>query len=197
MRIIFGIGNRGKRYERTRHNVGFYVLDKFAEKHKLELTSSYLDFIYAGGMLNASPFFLVKPENFVNLSGQAAFQALDKFNISSEDFLVVTDDVNLQLGNIRIRKSGGDGGHNGLHSIIYNLNTESFPRIRIGIGDQFEDGKMADYVLSKFSKKELLIVNNVCSNVIDLIEQFIIGGTGQMLNYFSKISQINKESSGN
>ena len=125
--MIFGIGNPGKKYENTKHNIGFQILDKLAEKHKLTFKAENKEYYSTGSIINASRFLLVKPVTYVNLSGVAAKEVIEKYNVPISEFLVITDDLNLELGKIRIRRSGGDGGHNGLHSIIfaYNLFTSS------------------------------------------------------------------------
>ncbi len=190
MKIIFGIGNPGKRYELTKHNAGFILLDKLARKHNLQFVPSKGDFYYAGnGDSTISPFVLIKPTTYVNLSGNAALDLLDIYNfVPKDDLLVVCDDLNLELGKIRIRKSGGDGGHNGIKSLIYQLQTEEFPRIRFGIGNNFESGQMKDYVLSKFSDDELRDVDKNFDLGIELIENFIKNGLKGMLDHFSKLN---------
>ncbi len=186
MRAIFGIGNPGQEYEDTRHNVGFSILDRFAEKHSLTFRPSKGDYYFAGGALNATHFLLIKPTTYVNNCGIAALQLIQENNLDIENFLVVTDDVNLKLGKIRIRKSGGDGGHNGISSIIYHLNSDEFPRLRFGIGNDFEKGKMADYVLEKLDEVTLTSLETNFNFSIDLTEEFIKNGIQEMLNYFSK-----------
>lgn len=188
MRVIFGIGNPGKQYENTRHNVGFDLLDKFAEKHSMIFSASKFEYYIAGSPKNATPFFLIKPTTYVNRSGLAAFDFIEHNNIDIENFLVVADDINLDLGKIRIRKSGGDGGHNGIASIIYHLNTDQFPRLRFGIGNDFAKGKMADYVLSKFDDNEKTSLEPRFDFAVDLIDEFVNGGIDSMLNFFSKNS---------
>jgi len=193
LKIVFGIGNPGKKYFHTRHNVGFMILDKFALKHKLQFEPSKFDFYYTTEKKSEQNFMLVKPTTYVNLSGNAARQIVDNFDCSAEDILVVCDDINLNLGKIRIRKSGGDGGHNGLYSIIYQLETENFPRLRFGIGQDFEKGEMKDYVLSKFSAEEIESLKINFDFSVELIENFIEGGIENMLNYYSKnIEKVNK-----
>lgn len=185
MRVILGIGNPGKKYENTRHNIGFIVLDKFAEKLSLAIDKKCQNYKYVGSKLNTSPFFLVKPTTYVNLSGLAAQDICNKFEIPPEDLLIITDDLNLNEGKLRVRKSGGDGGHNGLKSLIYHLESNAFPRIRFGIGSDFSDGEMADFVLGKFSNSEMKNIENSIDFSVELIENFIKGGTKQMLDYFS------------
>ncbi len=188
MRLILGIGNPGKRYSFNRHNIGFMFLDYLAEKESLSFLPSKGDFYYAEGRLNSSEYNLIKPSTYVNNSGAAALQALQLNNVEVKDLLVIVDDINLNLGDFRVRVSGGDGGHNGISSIIYFLNSNQFPRIRIGIGDSFENGKMADYVLTNFSKEEIESLKKSFSLGIILTKEFIKGGIKQMLDANSKLS---------
>ncbi len=188
MRAILGIGNPGRKYENTRHNIGFILLDRLAQSLNISFQDSKYDYIYTGGTFDDSRFILIKPTTYVNKSGIAALDVISEFDIKFEDFLIICDDVNLKLGDIRIRKSGGDGGHNGIYSIIYSLQTEDFPRLRFGIDNEFEDGLMADYVLSKFSDKEFELLKDKFDLTIELMKYFINGGTKSMLDNFSKFN---------
>lgn len=197
MRIIFGIGNPGSKYNNTRHNIGFLILDRLAKKLNLEFQPSKYDFYYAGSASSTSPFFLVKPTTYVNLSGNAAIDIFENYNVDLQDFLVVTDDLNLELGKIRIRQSGGDGGHNGISSIIYKLGNDKFPRLRFGIGQEFEQTNKKNFVLSKFSDDELKSLENNFVFAENLIIEFIKNGLQGMLNYNSKHSNSLNNSNNN
>ncbi|MBI5731581.1 MAG: aminoacyl-tRNA hydrolase [Ignavibacteriales bacterium] len=186
MRSIVGLGNPGKRYDFTRHNVGFQILDLFAKKNKIKFIASKRDYFYSEGLLRSSDFFLIKPLTYMNLSGVAVLDFVSEYSIDLEDLLIVYDDVNLQPGQIRLRKSGSDGGHNGIKSIIYHLQNDSFPRLRFGIGSEFEKGDMAEFVLAKFSSNEKKLVEESMGFAVELIEQFIAGGYKSMLDHFSK-----------
>jgi len=181
LRIIFGIGNPGIRYESTRHNAGFLLLDYFANKKSLSFKESKGDHFEAEGNISNHNFLLIKPATYVNNSGIAAKQLFEKYNPSPEQFLVICDDTNLKTLDFRVRLSGGDGGHNGLSSIIYHLVEEKFPRIRIGIGNNPPDTILSDYVLSEFSEAELKEYQDTFSKCSVLMEEFIIGGTKKML----------------
>jgi PTH1 family peptidyl-tRNA hydrolase len=181
LRVIFGIGNPGTRYEYTRHNAGFLLLEYLSGKFSINFNEAAGEYLEATGKLGDQYFSLIKPVTFVNNSGIAAKEVCDKYNIESEDFLVVCDDMNLENYAIRVRLSGGDGGHNGLSSIIYHLMTDKFPRIRIGIGKSFEVISMEEYVLSEFSKNELEDYQNVFKTCSILVENFIVGGNKKML----------------
>lgn len=194
MKAIVGLGNPGKRYQLTRHNIGFIILDTFAQKHNLEFSPGKGDYYFVGSVLDTSHFNLYKPTTYMNLSGIAVRQILETDNIELDELLIISDDINLDTGKIRIRESGGDGGHNGLSSIIYQLNSDKFLRLRFGVGNDFEDGEMPDYVLQNFYENEWEIIRLSVDFSVSLIEQFIVGGKQLMLNYFSKEQSKNKSS---
>ena len=129
----------------------------------------------------------------MNLSGNAVQDFLSNHSIPTENILVVYDDINLPLGKIRLRKSGSDGGHNGIKSIIYNLNSDEFPRLRFGIGNNFSQGELSDYVLSKFGDEEIGLLKEQIPSAVDLIQEFIIGGFRYMADSFSRNSKLINE----
>lgn len=188
MRVIFGIGNPGSNYLRNRHNTGFLFLDFFARAKSLEFLPSGGDYYQAVGSIQNFPFSLIKPTTFVNNSGIAVTQIIRKYDLHMEDILVVCDDTNLTLSNFRVRLSGGGGGHNGLASIIYHLNSNNFPRIRIGTGKTLGNNDLAEYVLSDFEKNEVQILSNVFKKASVLAEEFIVGGCKAMLDINSRLS---------
>ena len=197
MRIIVGIGNPGRGYQNNRHNVGFQFLDFFVEKNNLIFKPSKYDYHFVEGEHSGKPFVLIKPDTYVNNSGLAVLDCIRFYNASVEDVLVVVDDIHLSFSDIRIRKSGGDGGHNGLNSIIYHLNSENFSRIRIGIGNDFESGNLVDYVLSNFNKSDFIKLEKTFSLSLQLVESFILDGYSSMLSTFSRLKNqenLNKES---
>ena len=141
--------------------------------------------------LDTFHFFLMKPATYVNNSGLAVKEFVDEFGIPIEDVLVVYDDTNLDAGVLRIRKSGADGGHNGIKSIIYHLEDDRFNRLRIGVGKPNSNHELADFVLSNFSKDEFNKINDLTPLIISLIENFITGGIDSMLNFYSRESLRN------
>lgn len=189
MRIIFGIGNPGIRYEFTRHNAGFLLLDYYANKLSLNFIESSGEYLHAHSEINHQEFLLVKPVTYVNNSGIVFKEILGKYEVLPENVLVVCDDTNLKKYELRIRLSGGDGGHNGLSSIIYHLQSDQFARIRIGIGNKPIDVDLAEYVLSEFSKTELEEYRKTFETGSILIQEFIIGGTKKMLEINSLLSK--------
>jgi PTH1 family peptidyl-tRNA hydrolase len=183
LRVIFGIGNPGIRYENTRHNAGFLLLDFFAQKKSLSFKESKGEYFKAQGKIGDQDYVLIKSSTYVNNSGIAAKQVFDTYSPAIEDFLVVSDDTNLKTYVLRVRLSGSDGGHNGLSSIIFHLKTDQFPRIRIGIGTGTNpsDVTLSEYVLSEFSKNELIGYQKTFIKGSQLIEEFIVGGSKKML----------------
>jgi len=197
LRLILGIGNPGSKYNTNRHNVGFIILDHLASLNSISFAAARGDYYSASGKLEGNDYQLIKPTTYVNNSGLAAKQALEKYNLDVKDLLVIHDDVNLPHSDIRVKAKGGDGGHNGLNSLIYHLMSDEFPRIRIGVGNDFERGEMADYVLSDFSKEEMKALDENLDTIKRLIEEFITGGVSKLLDANSRISNPDKNSDNN
>ena len=147
MKAIVGLGNPGRKYRKTRHNIGFVVAEAIAKRLGGEFTVGSDDFELAEGQARATAVFVVKPLTFMNNSGLAVRQLLKRYRIPLEHLLVIHDDINLPFGRIKLRGKGSDGGHNGLASIIRHLSTQEFPRLRVGVGADFGPGEMVDYVL--------------------------------------------------
>ncbi len=186
MKLIIGIGNPGRKYLNTRHNVGFQILDEFCKKQNLNFQPTKHDFWLMESKLNTFHFFLVKPTTYVNNSGVAIKELVENLGIDLNDILVIYDDTNLETAALRIRKSGSDGGHNGIKSIIYHLQSDRFTRLRIGVGIPNETEELAHYVLSEFPKEDIKKIKDNFPLIIDLIEQFICVGSVAMLNYYNK-----------
>ncbi|MBM4032293.1 MAG: aminoacyl-tRNA hydrolase [Planctomycetes bacterium] len=153
MKIVVGIGNPGRRYERTRHNLGFRVVDRLAAEHGIAVSRRRFDALVGEGRIEACPVLLVKPQTYVNLSGSAVAPLLRWHRCPAEGLLAVCDDLNLEAGKLRLRRRGSSGGHNGLASIIACLGTEEFPRLRLGIGRSAEGDAVA-HVLGAFGQQE-------------------------------------------
>jgi peptidyl-tRNA hydrolase, PTH1 family len=189
VRVILGIGNPGSQYKFNRHNIGFMLVDYLADKYSLKIVPSKNDYYFCEGKVDNSEFSLIKPSTYVNNSGIAASAALNHYDADITDLLVVHDDINLAFSVIKTKISGGDGGHNGLNSIIYHLISDQFPRIRIGVGSNFKQGEMADYVLSNFNPEEQNKLGEIFLTAGCLIEEFIKGGRKQLLDANSKLSK--------
>ncbi|MCX7785773.1 MAG: aminoacyl-tRNA hydrolase [candidate division WOR-3 bacterium] len=181
--IVFGLGNPTRKYKDTRHNVGFMVLDRLAQRYGLHF-SHYTDYHVAQTKTNQPQLILIKPMLYMNNSGIVIYEYLQKHN---DNFCVVCDDLALPLGKIRIRKKGSDGGHKGLASIIYYLQTTNFPRIRVGIGKPINT-TATEYVLTKFSPQEKVILNKVLEKTCDAIEMIESNGIELAMNKYNPIS---------
>lgn len=182
--LIVGLGNPGDKYQETRHNIGFKVLDSIAKKTDTQFTSSnfgeIIQFKY-----KARPVTLLKPDTFMNLSGNAIGFWLKKENISIENLLVITDDLNLPFGTLRLRGKGSDGGHNGLKSIQQTLNTNKYTRLRFGIGAEFGQGHQIDYVLGQWTDKETETLSKRVDLAAEASLSFVFSGLSNTMNIYN------------
>ena len=154
MYIIAGLGNPTKTYEGTRHNIGFDMIDAIADKYNIDVTTKKHKALTGKGRIDGVPVILAKPQTYMNLSGESIRDIADFYKIPAENIIIRYDDISLEVGQLRIRKKGSAGGHNGIKNIIAHLGTQEFPRIKVGIGSKPEGWDLADYVLSKYSKAE-------------------------------------------
>jgi len=183
--LIAGLGNIGPEYELTRHNIGFLVLDRIADTHKIDFTTSRLadkaEVRYKGKQLH-----LIKPNTFMNLSGKAISYWLQELKIPKENLLVVVDDLALPFGTLRMRTKGSAAGHNGLKNIELLLNGQDYSRLRFGIGDSFSKGQQVDFVLSNFSKSEIADLPTYMDKTAEMIYSFCTIGAERTMNFFNK-----------
>ncbi len=186
MKLVVGLGNPGRRYAGTRHNVGFDVLDLLAGRHRLEWESAPrgIDALIARD--RAQDVTFAKPLTFMNLSGHAVLGLLQFYKIELPDFFVVVDDVNLELGRLRTRAVGSAGGHNGLKSVIAALGTEDFARLRIGVGRGDARRDLADHVLAKFEPEERPDVAETVGRAADAVELFVAEGVTPVMNRYNR-----------
>jgi PTH1 family peptidyl-tRNA hydrolase len=169
-KLIVGLGNYPKEYENTRHNVGFKVIDKLISKLNCDLSHEMFNGIFDKTIINDNEYFIAKPLTYMNLSGEFVSKIMNYLKIDISDIVVICDDINLNIGDIRIRKSGSSGGQNGLKNIIDCLGSDNFIRIRIGIGKPTNNKiNLADYVLSKFAKDELDLLNQAIDKASEII----------------------------
>ncbi|MGD9909510.1 MAG: aminoacyl-tRNA hydrolase [Candidatus Izemoplasmatales bacterium] len=167
-RLVVGLGNPGKAYEKSKHNIGFICLDQYAKANKLHFKKEPK---FQGEVLQIGKDYLLKPKTYMNLSGNSVRALTEYYNIAPEDVLVISDDLDLPFSKLRLREKGGAGGHNGLKSIISSLGSENFKRCRVGIDrDQFADA--AEQVLSNFSKQELKELSDLAISVDQMIDDF-------------------------
>lgn len=183
MYIIAGLGNPGREYERTRHNVGFMVIDELAKKLGIRVTKLKFKSLVGEGNVKGEKIILLKPQTFMNLSGEALYEAVNFYKINLENVIVVYDDKDLDVGKIRIRKKGSSGGHNGMNSIIYLLNSEEFPRVRIGIGNPGED--LVNHVLGEFTEEEKKIIKQATEKAAEAVIDIIENGIEHAMNKFN------------
>ena len=184
LKLIVGLGNPGRKYAGTRHNVGFDVLDLLSERHRLEWESGPADALVTRWRSEGA--LLAKPLTFMNLSGFAAGDLLRFYKIEPVDMLVIVDDVNLELGRLRARASGSAGGHNGLKSVIAAFGTEDFARLRVGVGRGDARRDLADHVLAKFDPDERTIVAEAVGRAADAAELFVAEGVEPVMNRFNR-----------
>ena len=156
MFLIVGLGNPGKEYDGTRHNIGFAAIDYIADKYNIELNRIKFKGVFGEGLINGKKVILLKPTTYMNLSGESIREVVNFYKISNEEIIVIYDDISLEVGRIRIREKGSHGGHNGIKSIIANLGTDVFPRVKIGVGAP--KGNLVSHVLGKFSDEEVEIL---------------------------------------
>lgn len=182
MALIVGLGNIGAEYAGTRHNVGFELVDLLARKLSVEFTTAGGPFLITEGSFKSKKISLIKPTTLMNRSGRAVSSALATTHSSLEETLVCYDDINLPPGKIRLRPSGSAGGHNGIQDIIDRLQNRKFPRLRIGVGDDFSRGRQADYVLSPFSKEQRVEIEIALSDAADAVFTFLRAGIEQAMN---------------
>lgn len=154
MKCVIGLGNPGKKYEKTRHNIGFIVIDELTRRHNASLDEVKFKSTYSVTTVAGQKVMFIKPQTFMNLSGEAVRPLIEYYKIKVEDIVVIYDDLDLPVGKIRMREKGGHGGHNGIRSLIQHLGTKEFKRIRIGVGRPTTAQAIADYVLKPFAKKE-------------------------------------------
>lgn len=170
MKLIVGLGNPGKQYEHTRHNIGFDVIDALAEKWGTPLEQTKFKGMYATSHHPGGKVILLKPLTYMNLSGECVRPIMDYFDINVEDVIVIYDDLDLDVGKLRLRQKGSAGGHNGIKSLIQHLGTQEFNRIRVGVSRPPAGMKVADYVLSKFSKDDQPVMEEAIMKSVEAIE---------------------------
>ncbi len=182
--LIVGLGNIGSEYANTRHNIGFKILDYFANKENLSFQTVKLGDLAEHSIKGRKLLFL-KPNTYMNLSGKAVKYWMEKENIEKENIFVITDDLNLSFGTIRIKSKGSDGGHNGLKNIQQILNSTEYPRFRFGISDQFKKGQQVDYVLGEWNDEEKLKLPERLEVAKKAIESFVLAGLPITMNEFN------------
>ncbi len=191
MFVIVGLGNPGKKYENTRHNAGFISIDALAEKYGISISEKKHKALCGTGVIEGNKVLLVKPQTFMNLSGESVRAVMDFYKIDpEEDMLVIYDDISLAPGNIRIRKKGSAGGHNGIKSIIAHAGTQNFMRIKVGVGEKPSGWDLADYVLGHFLEDDKTKLKEIMPDVIQAAALMVQGDVDKAMNDFNAKKQV-------
>ena len=187
MKLVVGLGNPGKEYELTRHNIGFMVVDELARRHSVRFRKMFWIPAYQARLpLGEHEVRLIKPTTFMNRSGQAIWAAMKKWRVALEDTLVVYDDVDLELGGLRVRGKGSGGSHNGMKSVLEWVKSNAFPRIRVGIGPKPNGEDMISFVLGAFAEDEHLLLEKVVERAVDAVESTFSIGVERTMNEFNR-----------
>lgn len=183
MYLVVGLGNPGREYEGTRHNAGFGVVEYMADKLGVDISRIKFKGLVGETIISGEKCLFLKPSTFMNLSGESVREAADFYKIPPENIIVVYDDVSMEVGRLRIRPSGSDGGHNGMKSIIYQLNSNSFPRVRVGIGAPSRE--MVSHVLGRFTQDEKPLIKEIIEIASDAVAEIIKNGTQSAMNRYN------------
>lgn len=185
MFIVAGLGNPGLRYERTRHNVGFVVLDMIAEAHGFKIKKSKHKALIGEGTIGGRRVVLAKPQTYMNLSGESLLDMKNWYKADPSNIIVIYDDIDLDVGVLRIRPRGSAGTHNGMKSVIYQLQTDDFPRVRVGVGKPSAEWDLKDYVLSSFTGDEIPLIKGACERATKGVELLITKGVHEAMSRYN------------
>ena len=185
MKIIAGLGNPGRKYENTKHNVGFIVIDILADRLGISVRKLKFKALIGEGRIGTEKVILVKPQTFMNLSGESLREAVRYYNIASEDLIVIYDDVDLPVGTLRIRAKGSSGTHNGMKSVVYQLQDDGFPRIRIGVGRETGGRDLASFVLSGFPEEDREKMREAVLKAAEAAECLVTDGITDAMNRYN------------
>ena len=183
MKVIVGLGNPGKKYDNTRHNIGFEAIDYIADKEGISINTGKHKALIGTGYMGGEKVLLVKPQTFMNLSGESLRPIMDFYKLEPEDFIIIHDDIDLDVGRLRIRRKGSAGGHNGLKSIISHAGTDGFTRIKVGVGAN--EGDLVKHVLGKFSKQDRVFVDDAIRDAASAAELIVMYGAQTAMNKYN------------
>lgn len=183
--VIVGLGNPGKNYRDTRHNVGFKTVDLLGKRNSIDINKIKFKSVYGEGLINGERVILLKPQTYMNNSGIAVREISEYFKVPVEKLLVIVDDIDIDFASVKIKKKGSGGTHNGLRSIIYHLKDDNFPRIKIGIGKKYQEQDLADFVLSKFGKDEIRDMEESITNAAEAIEIIVSQDLNKAMNKYN------------
>lgn len=190
MFVIVGLGNPEKKYDKTRHNIGFHVIDAIADKYNIDIKEKKHRALVGSGYIEGTKVLLVKPQTYMNRSGESVAEVMNFYKLDPEtDMLVAFDDISLEPGNIRIRKKGSAGGHNGIKDIIALTGTQNFMRIKVGVGEKPKGWDLADYVMGSFSQEDKAKVDEAISDAIEAAVLMMQGDVDKAMNNFNAKKQ--------
>lgn len=192
MYVIVGLGNPGKKYENTRHNMGFIAVDLLAEKYGIKVDKIKHKALVGEGRIAGQKVLLVKPQTFMNLSGESVREVVNYYKVDMEDLTVIYDDIDLSLGTIRIRKFGSAGTHNGMKSVVYQLQSDQFPRIRVGVGNESRED-LASFVTGGFPRKDVPIIEEALIKAADAAVSIIEDGIDMAMNKYNTRKKASEE----
>ena len=185
MYLIIGLGNPEEEYSKTRHNMGFNTINKIAEKYNIQVNKNKFQGLYESALIEGQKVILIKPQTYMNLSGNCVKEFVDFYKIENENILVIYDDMDIEPGKVKIRKKGSAGGHNGMKSIIQMIGTEEFPRIRIGIGRPEHKGDDINYVIGTISDEDKSTLEEATEKAKDIVIEILKNGIDQAMNKFN------------
>lgn len=190
MFLVVGLGNPGREYDKTRHNIGFEAIDYIASKYNIDVNRTKFKGVYGEGFIGGQKVILLKPTTYMNLSGESIREVINFYKISNEEVIVIYDDISLEVGKLRIRDKGSAGGHNGIKSTIAHLGTDIFPRVKIGVGGPKED--LVSHVLGRFKDEEFYELNQVIEASKNAVDIIIEKGTKEAMNKLNGFKSIKK-----
>lgn len=185
MYLIVGLGNPEEEYSRTRHNMGFDVINKLAQKQNVKVNKNKFNSLYGTGTVGKEKVILIKPQTFMNLSGAAIREFKNFYKVNSNHIIVIYDDLDIEPGIIKIRKKGGPGTHNGMKSVVTEIGTQEFPRVRIGIGNPTYKNNLLNYILTKIPEEDYKILDAAIQKAADAIEEILQNGIDTAMNKYN------------
>ena len=190
MYFIVGLGNPGRQYENTRHNIGFLTIDYLANKHNIDVKKSKFKSLYGQGEISGQKVMLIKPQTYMNNSGEALKELRNFYKFDEDELIVIVDDIDIDFGKIRIKQKGSAGTHNGMKSIIYQLQYDTFSRIKVSVGKKPDYMDLANFVLSGFSEKEVEIIREEIKLASQAIETMLDSGIDKAMNKFNSMNLL-------
>jgi PTH1 family peptidyl-tRNA hydrolase len=186
MYLLIGLGNPGSEYAKTRHNIGFEVIEKLSKDYNIPLDFKKHKAVCGKGVIEGEKVLLAQPQTYMNASGESVRELMDYYKVSQEEIIIVYDDITLAVGQLRVRPKGSAGGHNGIKSIIHHIGTQEFPRVRVGVGDKPKGWDLVDHVLGRFPKEEESFVREGIERAAKACTTILLDGTEEAMNRFNQ-----------